>query len=182
VTSTPLYGSLPLEIGLQDKLVNLTIFGYNLTRELPKEMENLTSLKILNISNNVFIGNFPGKITVGMTELEVLDTYNNNFSRPLSMEFASLKNLKHLCLGGNFFSGPIPESYSKIQSPEFFGLNGDALMGKVPASLGQLKNLIGEIPEIFSRLTNISLINLYRNNLHGPVPSFVGDLPNLEVL
>jgi hypothetical protein len=31
VTSTPLYGFLPPEIGLLDRLVNLTISGYNLT-------------------------------------------------------------------------------------------------------------------------------------------------------
>ena len=143
VSNIPLFGFIPPEIGLLNKPVNLTLAADNLSGMLPMEMANLTSLKVLNVSNNVFYGNFPGEITLGITELEILDTYNNNFSGPLPSELVNLKNLKHLCLGGNYFSGPIPDSYSEIQSLEFLGLNGNSLTGKIPARLGRLKNLKG---------------------------------------
>ncbi|XP_059460313.1 receptor protein kinase CLAVATA1-like [Corylus avellana] len=193
VTSSPLYGFLPPEIGLLDRLVNLTISGDNLTGRLPKEIEKLTSLKILNISNNIFTGNFPGKIIVGMTELEVLDTYNNNFSGPLPTELVSLKNLRHLCLGGNYFSGPIPESYSEIQSLEFLGLNGNALMGEVPASLARLKNLKhmylgyfnffeGGIPPELGSLSSLQILDMASCNLHGEIPATLSQLKNLNTL
>ncbi|KAJ0086198.1 hypothetical protein Patl1_09519 [Pistacia atlantica] len=85
-----LWAILP-EIGLLNKLVNLTLSNVNLTGTLPLEMANLTSLKVFNISNNVFKGNFPGQIVLGMTELETLDAYDNNFTGPLPVEIASLK-------------------------------------------------------------------------------------------
>jgi hypothetical protein len=130
VSNIPLYGIISSEIGLLNKLVNLTIAANKLTGVLPVEMANLTSLKLLNISNNVFNGTFPGEITLGMTELEILDTYNNNFSGLLPTQLVNLKNLKHLCLGGNYFSGPIPETYSEVQSLEFLSLNGNSLSAR----------------------------------------------------
>ncbi|KHN25405.1 receptor protein kinase CLAVATA1-like [Glycine soja] len=57
VSFVPLFGYLPPEIGQLDKL------------------ENLTSLKLLDISHNVF----SGQIILPMTKLEVLDVYDNNF-------------------------------------------------------------------------------------------------------
>ncbi|GMN24876.1 hypothetical protein TIFTF001_043827, partial [Ficus carica] len=99
VTNLPLFGYLPPEIGLLNTLVNLTISSDNLTGKLPPEMANHTSLRLFNISNNFFQGRFPGEITLGMTELEVLDTYNNNFSGSLPMEIIKLQNIKHLHLG-----------------------------------------------------------------------------------
>ncbi|GMN35816.1 hypothetical protein TIFTF001_005551 [Ficus carica] len=99
VTNLRLFGYLPPEIGLLNRLVNLTMSSDNLTGKLPPEMANLTSLRLFNISNNFFQGRFPGEITLGMTELEVLDTYNNNFSGSLPMEIIKLKNIKHLHLG-----------------------------------------------------------------------------------
>ncbi|XP_075652513.1 uncharacterized protein LOC142622840 [Castanea sativa] len=193
VTDIKLFGFLPPEIGLLDKLVNLTLAGTNLTGSLPLEMGNLTSLKFLNISNNVFIGKFPGEITLRMANLEVLDIYNNNFSGPLPTEIVNLKNLKHLCLGGNYFSGSIPGSYSEIQSLEFLGLNGNSLTGKIPASLGRLKNLQkmfvgyynafeGGIPDELGSLTSLQRLDMSSCSLTGEIPRSLGLLKNLDSL
>ncbi|KAK4600024.1 hypothetical protein RGQ29_009901 [Quercus rubra] len=193
VTDIKLFGFLPPEIGLLDKLVNLTLAGTNLTGPLPLEMGNLTSLKFLNISNNVFIGKFPGEITLRMANLGVLDIYNNNFSGPLPTEIVNLKDLKHLCLGGNYFSGSIPDSYSEIQSLEFLGLNGNSLTGKIPASLGQLKNLQkmfvgyynafeGGIPDELGSLTSLQRLDMASCSLTGEIPQSLGLLKNLDSL
>ncbi|KAL0016960.1 hypothetical protein SO802_004029 [Lithocarpus litseifolius] len=193
VTDIKLFGFLPPEIGLLDKLVNLTLAGTNLTGSLPLEMGNLTSLKFLNISTNVFIGKFPGEITLRMANLEVLDIYNNNFSGPLPTEIVNLKNLKHLCLGGNYFSGSIPDSYSEIQSLEFLGLNGNSLTGKIPASLGRLKNLQkmfvgyynafeGGIPAELGSLTSLQRLDMASCSLAGEIPRSLGLLKNLDSL
>ncbi|KAF5455754.1 hypothetical protein F2P56_025300 [Juglans regia] len=193
VSLIPLFGFIPPEIGLLKKLVSLTIAGGNLTGRLPVEMANLTSLKVLNISNNLFNGNFPGKITLGMTELEVIDTYNNNFSGPLPAEFVNLKWLKHLSLGGNFFSGPIPEIYADIQSLEYLGLNGNSHTGKFPASLGRLNNLKemyvgyfnaydGGIPPELGSLSSLELLDMASCNLTGEIPKSLSLLKNLHTL
>ncbi|KAA8537504.1 hypothetical protein F0562_027112 [Nyssa sinensis] len=84
VSSVPLFGALPPEIGFLNKLVNLTLVNDNLTGLLPIEMCNLTSIKFINLSANVFSGDLPGNLFVTMTELEVFDVYNNNLHRRAS--------------------------------------------------------------------------------------------------
>ncbi|KAK7818467.1 receptor protein kinase clavata1 [Quercus suber] len=170
VSNIPLFSFIPLEIGLLNKLVNLTLAADNLTGMLLMEMANLTPLK-----------------------LEILDTCNNNFSGPLPTELVNLKNLKHLCLGGNYFSGPIPDSYSEIQSLEFLDLNGNSLTGKIPARLGRLKNLKGlfvgyynafegGIPEELGSLSSLQRLDMANCSLIGEIPRSLSLLKNLEAL
>ncbi|BBH05527.1 Leucine-rich receptor-like protein kinase family protein [Prunus dulcis] len=162
-------------------------------RRLPAAMANLTCLKHLNISNNIFIGPFPGEIFLGMPELEVLDAYNNQFSGQLPPELASCKRLKHLQMGGNYFTGEIPENYSNIQSLEYLGLNGNWLTGKLPASLALLKNLKelyvgyfnsfdGGIPPELGSLTWLQVLDLASCNLSGSIPRSLGLLKHLGSL
>ncbi|KAH0990620.1 hypothetical protein GBA52_002103 [Prunus armeniaca] len=193
VSNQPLLGTLPPEIGLLNKLVNLTIAGDNITGRLPMQMANLTALRHLNISNNVFRGRFPGNITLQMTELQVLDAYNNNFTGTLPLEIVNLKNLKHLQLGGNYFTGNIPETYSEMQSLEHLGLNGNWLTGKFPASLGRLKNLKemyvgyynsydGGIPPELGSLSSLQVLDMASCNLSGTIPTNLSLLKNLNSL
>ena len=59
-------------------------------------------------------------------------------------------------------------------------------IGKIPAELGNLKNLVsidlsfnkltGEIPTSFANLTRLKLLNLFANELQGVLPEFVGYL------
>ncbi|XP_030481483.1 receptor protein kinase CLAVATA1 [Cannabis sativa] len=193
VRNLPLFGYLPPEIGMLSKLVNLTIACDNLTGKLPAEMANLKSLKHLNISNNAFSGIFPGEITLGMTELEVLDIYDNSFTGPLPVEIVGLKKLKHLHLGGNYFSGSIPENYSEIQSLMYLGLNGNSLTGKFPASLALLQNLEemyvgydnnydGGIPPELGSMNSLKLLDMGECNLTGEIPVTLSQLKNLHSL
>ncbi|XP_038715383.1 receptor protein kinase CLAVATA1-like [Tripterygium wilfordii] len=193
VSSHPLFGTVPPEIGLLEKLVNLTFFNNNLTGKLPVEMANLTLLKVFNISYNLFQGNFPGEITLGMTELEVLDAYDNDFTGSLPVEITKLKNLKHLSFGGNYFTGEIPESYSEIQSLEFLGLNGIGLTGKTPLFLSRLKNLremyigyfnlyVGGIPPEFGSMSELRVLDMASCNVTGEIPTSLSNLKHLHSL
>ncbi|XVF35943.1 hypothetical protein REPUB_Repub19eG0015400 [Reevesia pubescens] len=193
VSFAPLFGTIPPEIGLLNRLVNLTISTVNLTGKIPVEMGNLTSLKIFNVSNNVFEGSFPGEMLTGMTQLEILDTYNNNFTGFLPIEVVNLKNLKHLSFGGNFFMGEIPEKYSEILSLEYLGLNGIGLTGKSPAFLARLKNLKslligyfnaydGGIPPEFGSLSQLELLDMASCNLTGEIPASLSNLKHLHSL
>ncbi|KAI4316952.1 hypothetical protein L6164_024874 [Bauhinia variegata] len=193
VSLTPMFGHLPSEIGLLDKLVNLTISQNNLTGHLPKELANLISLKYFNISHNAFNGTFPGEITLGMTELEVLDAYDNNFTGPLPLALVKLKNLRRLHLAGSYFYGEIPEIYSEIQSLEILHLNENELGGHIPASLARLKNLKelyigynnkykGGIPPEFGSMESIQLIDMAECGLTGEIPPSLSSLKNMHSL
>ncbi|KAJ3672401.1 hypothetical protein LUZ60_007122 [Juncus effusus] len=193
LTCLPLHGNLIPEIALLDQLVNLTISQTNITGLLPAEISRLSSLKLLNISNNFFNGNFP-EITAGnFISLETIDAYNNNFSGPLPTGLSYLPKLKYIQLGGNFFSGEIPESYSEIMGLEYLGLNGNVLRGRIPTSLSKLLNLKamyigyfntyeGGIPPEFGLLTSLVRLDMSSCNLTGPVPVTLGKLKNLDTL
>nr|GMD28393.1 receptor protein kinase CLAVATA1-like [Ipomoea batatas] len=47
ISGVPLFGTLPPEIGLLDRLVNLTLIGDNLIGELPPEMAKLTVVRVI---------------------------------------------------------------------------------------------------------------------------------------
>ncbi|KAL2249986.1 receptor protein kinase CLAVATA1 [Sesamum indicum] len=193
VANVPLFGTLPPEIGLLDKLVNLTLAGNKISGPLPVEMSNLTSLKYVNLSSNVFNGTLPGEIVLKLTELEVFDVYNNNFSGNLPAEFVKLKNLKFLKLAGNFFSGEIPEVYSEFHSLTHLALQGNSLTGKIPAGLARIPNLQelylgyyntyeGGIPPEFGSISTLQLLDLGMCNLTGEIPASLGNLKHLHSL
>ncbi|KAI3464816.1 hypothetical protein Pfo_021479 [Paulownia fortunei] len=193
VTNVPLYGTLPPEIGLLNKLVNLTLVADNLTGPLPMEMSNLTSLKYVNLSWNVFNGAFPGEMVLKLAELEVFDVYDNDFTGNLPAEFVKLKNLKFLKLAGNYFSGEIPEIYSEFESLTHLALQGNSLTGKIPAGLARIPNLLelylgyfntydGGIPPEFGSISTLQLLDLGMCNLTGEIPPSLGNLKHLHTL
>ncbi|KAK8989054.1 hypothetical protein V6N11_030422 [Hibiscus sabdariffa] len=191
VSFAPLFGTIPPEIGLSNKLVNLTISMVSVTGYIPVEKGNLNSLKIFNISNNVFKGNFPGEILTGMTQLEILDVYNNNFTGHLPVEVANQNNLKLLCLGGNYFTGEIPENSFKNIKHSFLG-NFNSYDGGIPPEFGSLSrlqmldmascNLAGEIPTSLSNLKHLHTLFLQQNNLTGRIPPQLSGLVSLKSL
>nr|GMD87493.1 receptor protein kinase CLAVATA1 [Ipomoea batatas] len=193
ISGVPLLGSLPPEIGLLDRLLNLTLSSVSLTGALPSEMAKLTSIRAITISNNRFSDHFPGEILVGMTELQVLDVYNNNFSGRLPHEFVKLKKLKVVNLGGNYFTGEIPEIHSNNSSLRTLILEGNSLTGTIPGSLGQLQNLrelrLGifnkfesGIPPELGSVTTLEMLDLSQCNLSGEIPPSLGNLKQLHTL
>ncbi|KAJ4966863.1 hypothetical protein NE237_018712 [Protea cynaroides] len=132
-SSVPLFGFIAPEIGRLSKLVNLTLTSTNLTRKLPIQIPNLSSLKFLNLSSNVLSGEIPKVVTGGLPEIEVFNLCNN-FSSTLPLEIIKLKQLKHLHLGGNFLTREIPSVYSEIQCLVYLGLNASSIGSTVNGS------------------------------------------------
>ncbi|KAI3745951.1 hypothetical protein L6452_08364 [Arctium lappa] len=193
ISNLPLYGTIPPEIGILNKLVNLTLTSNKLTGELPVEMCNLTSIRFINFSANSLTGVFPGDIVAAMTELEVFDVYNNDFTGKLPLEFVKLRNLKTLFLGGNYFSGEIPEDYSEFTSLRRLGLQGNGLSGRIPWSLSRLATLEelwlgyfnsydGGIPPEFGSFKSLKLLDIGGSNLSGEIPESLGNLKMLHTL
>ncbi|EPS70741.1 hypothetical protein M569_04011, partial [Genlisea aurea] len=194
VSNVSLMGSLSSDIGLLDKLVNLTLAGDNLTGPLPLLISPSSSLKYVNLSWNFFSGNIP-RVTVltFFYHLQVFDVYNNNFTGPLPWEFVKLKKLKYLRLAGNYFSGVIPEIYSAFKSLTHLALQGNSLTGKIPASLSRIPTLQelylgyfnsydGGIPTEFGSISTLQLLDLGMCNLSGEIPKTLGNLKHLHTL
>ncbi|WOK92877.1 leucine-rich repeat receptor-like kinase protein FLORAL ORGAN NUMBER1 [Canna indica] len=193
ISFVQLNGTLPPEIGLLRGLINLTISSAGIISPLPAELASLPSLRFLNISNNVFIGEYPDIGPNGFPALEVVDAYNNNLTGPLPLSLAAAPRLRYLHLGGNYFYGEIPEVYSTIKNLEYLGLNGNGLSGPVPASLSRLPKLKemyigyynvfeGGIPPEFGKLSSLVRLDMAGCNLSGPIPPTLGQLKNLDTL
>lgn len=178
-------------------LVNLSVAGNSFTGDFnpygdDDNVHRFSRIRFLNISNNVFSGNFSWKFS-RLQELEVVDAYNNNFSGPLPLGFTQLEKLKHLNLGGNYFSGEIPSSYGGMEQLNFLSLAGNDLSGFIPPQLGNLTNLQwlylgyfnqfdGGIPPELGKLTNLVHLDLSSCRLEGQIPAELGNLQELDTL
>ncbi|OWM79330.1 leucine-rich repeat receptor-like serine/threonine-protein kinase BAM1 [Punica granatum] len=190
LTDLNLYGSVsPLVLRL-DHLVELSLAGNNFTGTI--RIENLVSLRFLNISNNQFSGDLDWNYS-SIPSLEVFDAYNNNFTAALPTGVLGLSGLRLLNLGGNYFYGEIPESYGNLVGLEYLSLAGNDLRGKIPGELGNLTNLReiylgyynvfdGGIPKEFGKLVNLVHMDLSSCDLDGPIPHELGNLRALDTL
>ncbi|CBI29704.3 unnamed protein product, partial [Vitis vinifera] len=190
LTDMNLCGSVSPDISRLDQLSNISISGNNFTG--PIEIQNLSSLRWLNISNNQFSGSLNWSFST-MEDLEVLDAYNNNFTALLPQGVLSLKKLRYLDLGGNFFYGKIPKIYGGLAALEYLSLAGNDLRGKIPIELGNLTSLkeiylgyynsfTDGIPSEFGKLINLVHMDLSSCELDGHIPEELGNLKSLNTL
>ncbi|EYU26470.1 hypothetical protein ABFS82_02G074100 [Erythranthe guttata] len=190
LSNMALYGSISPAISRLDKLIELSIDGNNFTGEI--KIENMSSLRFVNISNNQFNGNLDWNYS-SLGNVQVLDAYNNNFSAYLPTGLLSLKNLKYLELGGNYFHGRIPKSYGNLMELEYLSLDGNDLEGNIPKELGNLTNLKqirlgsynvynGGIPREFGKLVNLVHMDISSCELDGTIPLELGNLTSLDTL
>lgn len=173
-------------------VTSIDISNLNISGSLSPNIHELTTLQILNISNNFLGGNLSWEYSK-FNVLQVLDAYNNNFSGPLPLGVTQLVQLKYLNFGGNYFSGKIPSSYATFNQLEFLSLAGNDLRGPIPKELGNLTNLrwlkLGYynqfeqgIPPELGKLINLVHLDLSSCNLTGPIPAELGNLHMLDTL
>ncbi|PRQ30276.1 putative non-specific serine/threonine protein kinase [Rosa chinensis] len=128
-----LFGSFPVEFANLKSLEDLDFSGSSLGDirsfgQIPKVIGTLCSLRILDLSSNLFNGS--------------LENVLNGFSNGTSYRLGLLENLKELDLSGNQFSGSIPQSISNLSSLEKLDISDNNFNGSIPESLGQLSQLV----------------------------------------
>ncbi len=94
--------------------------------------------------------------------------------------------------GGNGVSGTLPDELGNLLKLQFLDLTFQDISGPLPATLGNLGDLIwmefdgnritGTIPGTFGYLSNLELLNIRSNNLSGPLPDELGNLTSLKFL
>ncbi|XP_044417517.1 receptor-like protein 2 [Triticum aestivum] len=170
-----LSGGLPQELVSSSSILNLDISFNRLEGDL-HELSSMPArpLKVLNISSNLFTGQFPPSTWEAMTDLvghnnligtlpdELFDATSLEFlSFPRSglqgtledMNIAKLTNLATLDLGENNFNGKIPESIGHLKRLEGLHLNNN--------------NMYGQLPSALANCTNLIIIDLSYNNFNG---------------
>ncbi|KAL2227825.1 UNVERIFIED_CONTAM: Leucine-rich repeat receptor-like protein kinase PXL1 [Sesamum indicum] len=169
--------------------LNLCCNGFE--SELPRSLANLTLLKIIDVSQNNFVGSFPVGLG-GFPGLRSINASSNNFQGRLPEDLGRAALLESLDFRGSFFEGSIPTSFRNLQKLKFLGLSGNNLTGKLPVELGELSSLEtmilgynqfeGPIPAEFGNLTNLEYLDLAVGTLSGPIPGELGKLRKLTTV
>uniref|UniRef100_A0A2N9EWM9 Leucine-rich repeat-containing N-terminal plant-type domain-containing protein n=1 Tax=Fagus sylvatica TaxID=28930 RepID=A0A2N9EWM9_FAGSY len=151
-------------------LVSLDLSGNQFQGPIPVDLQNMTSLRHLDLSDNsTLYMSVPfesallvikGKVLEYSTTLQLLniiDLSKNNLSGQIPKEVTSLQGLQSLNLSFNSLNGRIPKNIGDMGSLESIDFSVNQLSGQVPQSM--------------SRLTFLSYLNLSNNHLIGRIPS-----------
>lgn len=180
-------GELAPEVGDLSELEVLRFDEINLTGPIPVEIQNLSNLKELRLSDNIQLG-IPSEIG-NLSNLEILQL--DDIDGPIPSEITNLTNLTFLTIyGAN--SGNIPSDIDNLTELTFLNISDSDFTGGIPPEIGNLENLetlilefnnfSGQIPPELGDLINLTHLNIRNNVLTGPIPSEFGNLVNLDFL
>lgn len=175
-------------------LKHLVLEDNDFEGQLPVEMiNNLSSLEMLDMSQNIGIkGSLPSNIW-GLKELSVLDLNGCSLQGSVPPTEKLHTKLRVLSLSNNHFSGHLPDligfTLAKLQQLD---LSRNNFASALPASLGELGDLeylfvasnpfeAGPIPTFLSSMPNLKDLSLKATNRVGSIPAWMGSL-NLSLL
>uniref|UniRef100_A0A0D9Y1R3 Protein kinase domain-containing protein n=1 Tax=Leersia perrieri TaxID=77586 RepID=A0A0D9Y1R3_9ORYZ len=174
------------------EILNLSFAG--VSGAVP-DISPMTSLRVLDMSNNYFAGAFPAAAIANLTNLEVINLNENpgfHDWRPPESWLSRLKNLRILILSTTSMRGGIPAWIGNVTSLTDLELSGNLLTGEIPATIARLhnlqllelyyNNLTGVVPDELGNLTMLTDIDLSENRLTGVIPESICALPRLRVL
>lgn len=116
---------------LSDYLAN------NLNGIIPSEIENLTFLTQLFLSQNQLSGNIQSQIG-NLDNLTSLDIYNNQIDGDIPTSFSNLTNLERLSLGYNNLTGNIPSYLGSFSNLTYLQLTSNNMTRCYDESLNTL--------------------------------------------
>ncbi|MED6219408.1 hypothetical protein PIB30_035522 [Stylosanthes scabra] len=190
------------------QLLNLGWNDLNQDSPVLHAFENITSIKVLDISHNSLTSVLPWiaklhnlvKLDLSWNSITVLDplrnltsiqnlqlSYNQNLTS-LPQWFAHFDNLQVLSLSHSGFSGEVPSSLENMTSIRSLDLSYNSLSSIAPLWLGKFQNLVeldfssnllhGAVPYALRNLTSLTFLDLSRNNFNS-LPSWLGELKSL---
>nr|TKW37922.1 hypothetical protein SEVIR_1G080900v2 [Setaria viridis] len=192
-------GSLPSELLTSSSIVVLDVSFNQLSRVLqPQEsnssVTNNRPLQVLNISNNLFTGEFPSAVWEKTSSLVVLNASNNQFRGLIPSSFCiSSLSFAVLDLTHNKFNGSIPTGLGKCSALRVLKAGYNSLSGPLPDELFNASSLeylsfpsnglhgVIDGARIIN-LKNLCHLDLGNNMLIGKIPDSIGQLKRLQEL
>ena len=188
-----LTGTLPRNVGLFSKLLEVDLMQCNLSGQLPAELWSLHGPLSLRLNNNTFNGTFPANLG-DFSILSVLLLENNNLSGGLETIVGHYRangpySLRVLRLNNNpLLGGNLSTSLGLLSGLDSLELANCGLTGSIPSQIGALTDLQllflqdnalnGTIPSQVGALIQLSGVELHHNELVGPVPDSLCELVN----
>uniref|UniRef100_A0A0D3EVI6 non-specific serine/threonine protein kinase n=1 Tax=Oryza barthii TaxID=65489 RepID=A0A0D3EVI6_9ORYZ len=187
-----LSGTLAPEIGLLSQLKTLDFMWNNLTGNIPKEIGNIHTLRLMG----TFSIKYPNQLLIDSTIREMCrqlivvayfhGTLNGNqLSGSLPDEIGYLQNLNRLQIDQNEISGPIPKSFANLTSMRHLLVDSNNLSGPLPPELAETRSLQilqadnnnfsgSSIPAAYENIPTLLKLSLRNCNLQGGIPDMSG--------
>ncbi|KAG8058141.1 hypothetical protein GUJ93_ZPchr0002g25931 [Zizania palustris] len=191
-----LSGALPQELMSSSSIIVIDISFNRLNGDL-NELPSSTParpLQVLNISSNLFTGQFPLSIWGVMKNLVALNASNNSFTGHIPSNFCTNSpTFAVLELSHNQFSGSIPTGLGSCSMLRVLKAGHNNLSGTLPdelfnaTSLEHLSfadnNLQGTLEgENVVKLSKLATLDLGDNNFSCEIPHSIGQLKRLKEL
>uniref|UniRef100_A0A6N2KJW8 Uncharacterized protein n=1 Tax=Salix viminalis TaxID=40686 RepID=A0A6N2KJW8_SALVM len=191
ISNNKFNGQISSSLGSLENLGFLMLSFNNFSGKIPNSLFNLTQLISLDLSNNRLIG-LPSQIN-RLSSLQVLLLSDNQLKGPIPSQISRLSRLSNLDLSHNLLDGTIPSSLFSMPSLVFLSLHNNHFSGHSPFSfklenLGALMlssndKLAGNISSAICKLKFLEILDLSRNNFRGFIPQCMGNFSdNLSVL
>ncbi|XP_047956544.1 LRR receptor-like serine/threonine-protein kinase EFR [Salvia hispanica] len=189
--SNNLKGTLPPEIG---NLHNLVGFGVEINQTggffSLHMFVNMSYLEELSLWRNNFTRNLSRNLG-NLTKLTYFDLSENYMTGLIPTEFGQLYQLKTLGLGLNLFSGTIPHELFNISTLQIISLVQNTMFGVLPTNLCNtspslkelylgMNSISGPIPNSISNCSQLTILSLGDNKFSGYIPTDLGNLRLLE--
>ncbi|XP_023757191.1 receptor kinase-like protein Xa21 [Lactuca sativa] len=198
-----LSGTIPHSIYNLSLLTNFSLAGNQLTGSLPSAIGSmLPHLVLLQLWGNQLNGPLPPSIS-NCSKLEQFELIYNNFSGKLTIDFAKLKDLRVVTLGGYIGSNiselgegddmTFIDTLKNCSKFEVLQIYNCKFQGVLPTSIGNLShrfyhlhlegnNLYGYLPSSIGNLVGLDTLVLSRSWFTGKIPSTIGMLKKLQVV
>jgi Leucine-rich repeat (LRR) protein len=162
-----LVGEFPEAVSYLRELDTLMLEHGQLRGTIPN-LPIFKTLRVLELSNNTFIGPIPSFMAQSAS-LEIIDLSFNKMTGTIAPSFFALPFLDRLELHNNALQGPLHR-----------------LIDDMPDSLEHLalydNDLSGSIPSTVAKLSNLKYLSLDKMAITGTIPSEIRALTNLEDL
>ncbi|XP_026664102.2 probable LRR receptor-like serine/threonine-protein kinase At1g06840 isoform X2 [Phoenix dactylifera] len=163
----------------------------NISGSIPREIGNITSLKLLLLNGNQLSGSLPEDIGY-LSNLDRLQIDVNQISGPIPKSFANLSRVKHLHMNNNSLSGQIPHELSRLPILLHLLVDNNNLSGHLPREFAELPSLKilqldnnnfsgSSIPASYSNISTLLKLSLRNCDLQGSIPD-LSKLPHLMYL
>ncbi len=190
LTDAPLGDWHGVTVNDLEQVVKLQLYGNGLRGQIPLELGEMVSLRLLDLSYNWLEGAIPSALGEIKTLTE-LYLESNLLSGPIPAELSNLP-LQALNLEDNQLEGTIPPELGNLSQLRGLRINQNQLTGQIPPEFGNLSavtviwmdenRLEGEIPPELGRLSSLEILYAGYNNLSGVIPPELGNLRSIRAL
>ncbi|KAF3671528.1 putative pentatricopeptide repeat-containing protein, mitochondrial-like [Capsicum annuum] len=124
--------------------VNRNHLGYGKHDDLDfvSSLTNGSSLQMLHLGDNQFVGTLPHSIVNLSSQIQRLLIYGNRIGGSIPREISNLVNLNLLDMSNSNLTGRIPDSIGRLTNLGSLNLGSNLLTGVIPSSTGNLTELV----------------------------------------